>query len=273
MDMIHTRTGNVAYESYGQGLPLILLHANPGDHRDYEAVIPALAQNYQVIAVDWPGYGESPAPQPPGSASAMLFAAVLEDVMNGLGLDRVALIGNSVGGYAAARFAITHPSQVEALVLVSSGGFTAHSMVSRIFSRLKGTEFLTRLIATRFAQAYLKKRNRYTTDILARTDAGRHNPASVAVDAAVWRSFINPDHDLRARAQAIIAPTLVLSGKYDPVIKPDADGKTTADSIPGARQVIMETGHEPFAEDSDAFLKVVVPFLQEVTEQYVPSHV
>src|SRR5690242_12039978 len=157
MDTIRTRTGTIAYEASGQGLPLILLHANPGDHRDYEAVIPALAQHYRVIAVDWPGYGESPAPRSPESASAMLFADVLEDVISGLGLERVALIGNSVGGYAAARFAITHPTQVEALVLVSSGGFTAHNMVSRVFSRLKGTAFLTRLIATRFAEAYLKK--------------------------------------------------------------------------------------------------------------------
>src|SRR5437868_3351254 len=116
MKTIRTRTGNVAYEIFGNGLPLILLHANPGDHRDYEAVIPALAQDYQVIAVDWPGYGESPAPQPPKSASAMLFADVLEDVISGLGLERVALIGNSVGGFAAARFASTHPEKVEALV-------------------------------------------------------------------------------------------------------------------------------------------------------------
>lgn len=273
MDTIRTRTGLVAYESSGSGTPLLLLHANPGDHRDFDAIIPPLAQGYRVIAVDWPGYGESPAIQPPSATSAMRFADALEDLIAGLGLEHIILVGNSVGGYAAARFAITHPDQVEALVLVSSGGFTAYTLVSRVFSRLKGTEFLTRRIATRFAEAYLKKRNAHTAAILARTEAGRKNPATVAADAAVWRSFLDPAHDLRARAKAITAPTLVISGKYDPVIRSDADAQTAANCIPGARLVVLETGHEPFAEDPDAFLNVVLPFLQEVTEQYAPSHV
>lgn len=49
---------------WGEGPPLLLLHANPGDHRDYDAVIPALAARFRVIALDWPGYGASMPPSP-----------------------------------------------------------------------------------------------------------------------------------------------------------------------------------------------------------------
>src|SRR5579859_5294117 len=189
MPAIKTRTGNVVYEEQGSGLALVLLHANPGDHHDFDAVIAPLAERFRVIAVDWPGYGLSSAPELPKAASAMLFADVLEDVVAALNLQSAIYIGNSVGGYAAARLAITRPERVQGLVLVSPGGFTAINAFTRLLCAAKGNEAITRLIATRFARLYLKRRNEWTAQILARTEAGRRNPASVAVDAAVWRSF------------------------------------------------------------------------------------
>jgi pimeloyl-ACP methyl ester carboxylesterase len=62
MPFIHLSTDSVHYIEQGQGLPLVLLHANPGDYQDFEAIIPALAQNYRVLAIDWPGYGLSTIP-------------------------------------------------------------------------------------------------------------------------------------------------------------------------------------------------------------------
>lgn len=86
MMTVATRTGHVAVEERGSGPPILLLHANPGDHRDYDAVVPALAARYRTLAVDGPGYGESSPPASPRSASAMLMAEVLEDIVKGLHL-------------------------------------------------------------------------------------------------------------------------------------------------------------------------------------------
>ena len=79
-------------------------------------------QHYRTIAVDWPGHGDSEPVDASLEAGAPLFADVLEDVVDGLGLSRAVLIGNSVGGFAAARLAITRPESVAGLVLVNAVG-------------------------------------------------------------------------------------------------------------------------------------------------------
>jgi pimeloyl-ACP methyl ester carboxylesterase len=94
---VETRAGLVAYEEQGVGTPLLLLHANTGDHRQFEGIVPTLAYSYRTIALDWPGFGASAAPHPPQAATAMLMADVLEDVVTHLDLEPALLLGHSVG--------------------------------------------------------------------------------------------------------------------------------------------------------------------------------
>jgi len=258
---VPTRHGPVTCHARGVGPPIVLLHANPGDHRDWDAVLPDLARDHRVIAVDWPGYGASPPPEPPGSASAMMYAEVLIDLIDALDLAPAILVGNSVGGYAAVRCAVERPDRVAGLVLVDSGGFTAPSWTSRAFCWLLGHERVTRAIAVPFARRYLRRRNDDVAAILARTDEVARDPARVAVDAGLWRSFGDPRHDLRTAAAAVRARSLLVWGRHDPVLRADRDGQTAARAIPGAELVVLDTGHMPFAEDPGAFLAAVRPFL------------
>jgi pimeloyl-ACP methyl ester carboxylesterase len=256
MFTLETRAGLVAYEEQGAGTPLLLLHASAGDHRQFAAIAPTLAQSYRTIALDWPGFGESAAPDPPQAATAMLMADVLEDVVTQLGLEPAILCGHSVGGFAAARLAIRHPERVRALILVDSGGF---SSPSRFFCWLLGRELVARLFAARFARFYLKRRTPLVEQIIAHIDEGRAIPSRAAVDAAIWRSFVHPEHDLRSLATQIAAPTLLIYGRDDPIIRFAQDeGKTC---IPHAQRIILETGHIPFAEDPEAFMQAIAPFL------------
>jgi len=80
----------------GEGVPLVLLHANPGDSKDFEAVIPALAKNNRVLALDWPGYGLSDLPQNPGSATVLHYYKVLREFLTPLALPPAFFIGNSI---------------------------------------------------------------------------------------------------------------------------------------------------------------------------------
>jgi pimeloyl-ACP methyl ester carboxylesterase len=116
MPIVQARTGAVAYEEQGAGTPLVLLHANPGDLHHFDGIIATLARSYRTIALDWPGYGQSTAPEPPQHASAMLLADVLEDVVQALDLESAIFLGNSVGGFAAARLAIRYPQRVQAAI-------------------------------------------------------------------------------------------------------------------------------------------------------------
>ncbi|OCT45495.1 hypothetical protein CLCR_01756 [Cladophialophora carrionii] len=100
-----------------------MLHATLHDRRDYEVVAEHFAKKYKAITVDWPWHGDSKGSSNEDYLSAVGFADVLEDVVDGLELGSAMVIGNSVGGLAAARFAINQPDKVRGLVLVNTGGF------------------------------------------------------------------------------------------------------------------------------------------------------
>jgi pimeloyl-ACP methyl ester carboxylesterase len=261
LKVAETKLGRVAYERAGSGTPLLLLHANPGDHRDFAAVQPALAERFTTIGLDWPGYGESDAPVPASAATAMLYADVLSEFVDELGLGDIRLIGNSVGGYAAASLAIARPDQVAALVLVNSGGFTAHTPFTRLFCRLMGREAINRRASGPLARAYLRRRTETVREMRKR--ARGTEPTRTAVQAGVWRSFTHADHDLRDRASAITAPTLIIWGRWDPILPLILDGRQARKAIPEARFVRARTGHAAFAEQPDIFLGEAGPFLED----------
>ena len=264
MPLLSLPSGRIDYDERGAGVPLVLLSANPGDRRDFDAVLPELESRFRVRRLDWPGYGASPAPQPPSAASAMLFARILRELVEALALPPAVFLCNSVGCYAAVRLALDQPQRVRALLLVSPGGFSPQNAVTRTFCRIKGNEAVTRATNVSFAKFYLRRRSPVVLQMLARAGGEQRTPAAVAVNAAVWRSFALREHDLRAAARAVAAPTLVVNGRHDPVLPP-RDGAVAAKAIPGAQHVVLDTGHAPFAEDPPLFLQAVLPFLQGVS--------
>lgn len=264
MPTISLQDRTVHYREEGHGTPLLMLSANPGDSRDFDAVTPQLAAHYRVIRVDWPGYGGSAAPQPPELAGASYFLETFTRFIAALGLERFHILGNSVGGNVAVRYALAHPPQVLSLVLVSSGGFTRHNPITRFFCRLQGWPAFNRLIGGAFTRSYLRVRNDWTRAMIARGDGEQNAQPARRVNAAVWRSFLNPAHNLLEAARGLAVPALVINGRRDPVIPAKTDGRSAAAAIPGARQLVFECGHAPFAEIPDEFLSAVKPFLAEM---------
>ncbi len=259
MPSISLSSGNIHYSEHGQGAPLVLLHANPGDSRDFEAVIPALAENFRVLALDWPGYGRSTMSGPPESAGVLVYYDCLREFLAALDLPPAFFIGNSVGGNAAARLAIEAPELVRGLVLVAPGGFTPINFISRAFCRLQGSRFS--LSPYRFASLYLKRRTPTAMAMLERASTEQSAPERIAIGRAFWRSFGSPENDLCDSAGRIDAPTLLLFGKSDPVIAAKKDGKVAARCIASSRFVALPCGHSSFAEVPELFLAEVGPFL------------
>lgn len=265
MPYLRARTGNIFYEDRGEGPPLVLMHANAHSHHDFDDVVPALSRRFRTIALDWPGFGQSDPPDPPSSASALMMADVARDVVEALKVDGVSLIGNSIGGYAAAKLAIDRPELVRSLVLVNSGGFTKSTLVTRLVCTFKGGERVTRRISPRFANFYTHRKPPLVLEMLSRIDAARRIPAHVAVDAALWRSFPRPESSLLADAGRIVCPTLLVWGARDPVSRAKVEGRAAQAAIPGSRLVTPDTGHTVFAEAPEEFLRLVEPFLEGVT--------
>src|ERR1700739_1264187 len=156
MTSLQARAGRVAYHESGSGPTILLLHATLHDRHDFDPIVETLSRRYRTIAVDWPGHGESDPIDASIQPSAPLFADVLEDVVDGLSLSRAVLIGNSVGGFAAARLAINRPEAVAGLILVNAGGFVPWNPLGRNFCRVLGTPAVFRRVAPLFVRGYMK---------------------------------------------------------------------------------------------------------------------
>ena len=261
MPSVKLSTGSIHYLEQGQGIPMVLLHANPGDCEDFAAVIPALAKSHRVLALDWLGYGKSDGWKDPSTATVTQLRQLLREFIAALSLPPAFLIGNSVGGQVAAHLAIESPHLVRGLVLVAPGGFTPHNFVTRAFCRFQSSHFS--LSPYRFARLYLKHRTATTTAMLQRARTLQATPERLALNRALWRSFARPESDLRAKASNLRVPTLLLFGQNDPTIPAGRDGKVATRCVRAARVVVLPCGHAPFAEVPELFLEQVQRFLAD----------
>src|SRR5436190_11805376 len=111
----------VVYRTAGSGGPvLLLIHGVTGNARQWDDVVPLLAERYTVVAPDLLGHGESAKPR--GDYSLGAYAAGARDLLVALGHRRATVVGHSLGGGVAMQFAYEYPPFAERLVLVSSGG-------------------------------------------------------------------------------------------------------------------------------------------------------
>jgi pimeloyl-ACP methyl ester carboxylesterase len=264
MPFVTTTAGRVFCEERGSGVPVVLLHATLHDHRDFDPVAGPLATRYRTIAVDWPGHGRSDPPGRGGAVDAFRFAAVLADVVEGLDLAPAVLIGNSVGGFAAARLALDQPDRVAGLILVNTAGFTAQTTASRLGSRVLGHPWVCRRLLPRLVPRYMKARNQHDRVIAERVRARARTEDGARVAAGLWRSFGTRAFDLRADGPRLAAPTLLVWGVQD-IILPLRAGRQTHAAIPGSQFRVFETGHFVFASDPDGFLDLAAPFIESAT--------
>ncbi|KAJ5815223.1 hypothetical protein N7474_007000 [Penicillium riverlandense] len=265
MPSVSTRLGDVVYQTQGEGVPVVLLHATLHDHHDFDTIITSLAKNYQTIAIDWPWHGESKGLATTETLSAMTLADVLEDIATTLKLPPAFFIGNSVGGFAAARLAITHPEHVRGLVLVNNGGFVNWPLHARVFARLLGIPFVSRLLMPFLVPRYMLPQTPQDETISQHAQARARTQSGATVAAAIWRSFTDPGHDLRSRGSQIKAPTLIVWGSQDPLYRPDVK-HTVQEHIPGSRLEVFNAGHVVFSSKPDEFMRVVEPFFQSALE-------
>jgi pimeloyl-ACP methyl ester carboxylesterase len=101
-------TERLAFDRFGRGEPMVLLHGQGFSRRSWDPVIDALSDHHDVIAVDLPGHGDSPRqPEGRGSAPSDLAVAVTE-LLDELGLDRPHVVGHSSGGWVALELGRLH---------------------------------------------------------------------------------------------------------------------------------------------------------------------
>ncbi|HXO51533.1 MAG TPA: alpha/beta fold hydrolase, partial [Mycobacterium sp.] len=210
MPTMQTSLGAVSYTDDGSGPPIVLLHAALHDRTDFTPVTEALAKGRRVLALDWPGHGESPLPATP--LRAVEFGDLLIEFADRLDLSNTVIVGNSVGGYAACRLALERPERVAGVVLVNTGGFTPHSVFTRFFCAVMGRPAVIKAVFPAFVRAYMRAKNPTDKAVVDRVVARAKTEGGARTAAALWRSFTEPGHDLRTRAAQISAPVLITWG-------------------------------------------------------------
>ncbi len=250
---------DVAIHITGSGPDLVLLHANGGDHRDFDAIVHTLEKSWRVLRVDWPGCGRSTAVEDP---SAYGFAEQLPAVLAKISEGPVVIMGNSVGGFAAIAMASRHPELVKALVLIQPGGFTPRSPLALLACRFVGSSRVSPWAMRAFPRIYLRKQTDTVSAIQKRAVGSAFRPELVTTFAAVWRSFADRRHDSRVFAARVKVPTLLVWGTRDPILPWLIDGRRARKALPNAQLVLFQCGHQAFAEMPDEFLEQVSVFTE-----------
>jgi pimeloyl-ACP methyl ester carboxylesterase len=258
MPTIETSLGTLAYDVRGGGSQtLVLLASGAHDRSDFDALRAALGERLRTIAIEWPGHGDSSAPT--GTVSATRFADVAEEAVAQLAPEGTIVLGNSIGGFSAARLAIRRPELVRGLVIVDGGGFAGRGPLVKAFCAVMARPRLLRAIYPTFARRYMRARTDADRRALEVAIATTRADPGLRTISELWRSFASPEHDLRADAKRISAPTLVAWGRRDPVI-PLKIGKRAAKMIDGAQLEVFDSGHVPFTTEPERFAELLLDF-------------
>ena len=133
-----------AYRIAGEGPALLLIHGIGDSSATWSDLIPALARHHTVIAPDLLGHGGSDRPRADYSVAA--YANGMRDLLSVLDIERVTVVGHSLGGGVAMQFAYQFPQLVDRLILIGAGGVTKDvNFALRIASLPMGSEALALL--------------------------------------------------------------------------------------------------------------------------------
>lgn len=258
----------LAVSRFGEGLPLICLHATGHGGGDYALLIERLRDKpFEVIAVDWPGHGRSGPDRPLQAASASRYARLVEGLVPIVAPDKkVVLLGNSIGGAAAIRYAADHPEQIAALVICDAGGLAPIDRLAKSFiwgmvkffgAGARGARWFKSAFAVYYsailsARPAREQRQRIVNSI---------EETALLVQQA-WQSFADPAEDLIPAVKALRMPVLFAWSRSDPVVSFNRSRAAIASAPRGTVQM-FKGGHSAFLEDPDAFAEALINFVRK----------
>jgi len=259
----------LAYDDEGTGPPLLCLHAIGHGARDFEGLRMSLRDRYRVLALDWPGQGNSGDDRIPASAGR--YAELVAGFVEALRIPELVVLGSSIGGAAALHLAHLAPRSVRGLVLVDSAGLDRVDLLARMV-----TGGMARFFAAgaRGARWYPRLFDLYYRLVLpeAPARAQRARIVSAASEVApilaqAWRSFGRPEADVRSLATGLRCPVFVAWATSDRVIQLRRN-RPAIERIPGVRFETFRGGHAPFLECPERFQSSLEAFLADVWAQH-----
>ena len=250
---VHRATG-MAYTQAGDGPAVLLIHGWACDRSFWRNQIEALSGVCRVLAPDLRGHGASSVPK--GGYWLAQLADDVSRLCRDLGTGRFVLVGHSMGGMIAQRYALDHPGDLAGLVLVATAAADPeNALVSRRIAEASPLEG--------FQDAFLRNSASWFTqdsdpELVAWIEARMLNtPEHVAMRLVAAYE----DMDMREELPALDIPTLVVGARGD-VSTPVDRSTELSRLIPGANLVIIDgTGHFVQLERPDEVNEAVLAFL------------
>ncbi len=295
---IATPDGSLAYASMGQGPVLVVLPGGPGGSgyglRPWFRV---LAQEHTVVVLDNIGRGRSARLADPSRYTVDRDAEDVERLRRHLGVATLAVYGHSYGGLVAQAYASRYPQAVDHLVLGNTlhGARSWQAQIDHFEAQLQrhhperwqalqtlreqgllsGSREAQGLLGEAFAPLYWADR------AASHPKAAPSGDPRDALNLDVYRAMLGPDPERRVggtlagvellpRLKAVSAPTLLLTGRYDPVAPPQVLNEMREALGPQARaqtEVFEQSGHRPFIEQGAAWAARVQAFLRSPAAQ------
>lgn len=260
----------VNYAEIGEGEPILFVHGIAGCWRNWLENLPYFGRTHRAIALDLPGFGDSPMPS--WEISMANYGRLIHDFCERLGIEQVAaLVGNSMGGFIGTEAVIEEPDRFDRLVLISAAGisfaewegrpYAAAERVTRAAMPFFGGDrraFLTRPRGRKFAFGRLfRNPNKLRPELLAeQVRPGLQAPGFSDALGAIW------GYDTRERLPEIEIPTMVVWGLNDQVVPVEA-ALAYHRLIPHSRLEIFErTGHLPQLERPGRFNPLLEQFIE-----------
>jgi 4,5:9,10-diseco-3-hydroxy-5,9,17-trioxoandrosta-1(10),2-diene-4-oate hydrolase len=239
------------YVRKGSGPSVLLLHGIASSLYTWKDVLPALAARHDVIAVDLPGFGDSAVP---AHASGDLIVRSVVGLMDGLGIARTSIVGNSLGGAIAIAIAARLPDRVDRIVLIDAAGYNFAPADRPVLLEALPVR---PMVSLGLRQVFHDDRL-VTREKVAEYVAPMRRPGA----SAALHSLLLGTGDLGFPGviRRVRAPTLIVWGRYDTWIPP-RDAQRFAADIPGARVALVEAGHMPQEERPAETVALIEEFL------------
>lgn len=255
----------------GQGEPVVLLHGGgPGASglSNFRTNLAHLSGRFRLILIDQPGFGSSSKTLPDGEPYWPLAAWVVREVLESVGVAKAHLLGNSLGGGTALRFALDYPEMADRLVLMGPGGGAVNiftpgdiaSGVDRAVRRFYESPTLERM--REFVDVMVYDSSRIPDELLEERLQAATNPESMAFMLNVFRALgADPEAQLWKHVSRIPHRTLLIWGREDHVLPFDS-ALLMFHQMKNVRLVAFsECGHWVQSEKQPEFDRLVTDFL------------
>ncbi|MFE2431815.1 alpha/beta fold hydrolase [Streptomyces sp. NPDC059373] len=224
----------VHFKREGSGPPLLLLHGSGSSLQAFDSVADDLKTACEVIRLDLPGFGLT-GPRPDRDYRVEAYVDFVAEFLSGLGLDKVSVAGNSLGGNIAWNLAVEYPQRVRKLILMNATGYPEKSLPKAL--RMARNPLLRPLLrrwapsgaAEQSLRSSVGPRMQVDQALVDRVTAMMNRPGN----RSAFIDFANTDQpDRSGRITEIAVPTLVLRGDL-------IDGQHFCRDIPGTRDVVL----------------------------------